>query len=135
VGKIYPSGGMAFGAGYRRAFRDTGALTARTALSVQNFKSAGLNLELPRVSRGRVAVEAALKWIDAPTVPFYGVGPDSRESDNTTFGYRPASVGVGLRYQPRRTMTLGGGVEYLHIAATAGWTTGDRPLWPEREPS
>jgi hypothetical protein len=135
VGKVYPSGGVAFGAGYRRAFQDTGALTATTALSVQNYKSAGLVLELPRMHRGRVAIDAALKWLDATSVPFYGLGSESRRETSTTFGYRPTTVGLTLRYGPTSSFTVGGGVDYLNVTATPGWTQADRPLLADAVPT
>jgi hypothetical protein len=126
--KVYPSGGVAVGGGYRRAFKDTGAITATTAVSFRNFKSAGVQLAMPRMARGRLAVETGLHWIDAPTVPFYGVGNETVRDGMTDFHYRPTTAGVTLRYEPHRSLTLGGGVDYLTIDATAGQAPSRQPL-------
>jgi hypothetical protein len=134
VGKVYPSGGMALGAGYRRAFRDTGALTATTALSVRNYKSAGLVVDVPRMDRGRVAIDAGFNWLDATSVPFYGLGAESPLEASTTFAYRPMTVGLTARYAPTSVFTVGGGVDYLRVTATAGWTEAERPLLAETVP-
>jgi hypothetical protein len=126
--KVYPSGGVAVGGGYRRAFRDTGAITATTAVSFRNFKSAGVQLAMPRMAGGKLAVETGLHWIDAPTVPFFGIGNDTVRDGMTDFHYRPTTAGVTLRYEPHRAFTLGGGVDYLTIDATAGPSPSLQPL-------
>jgi hypothetical protein len=119
ITKVYPSGGVALGGGYRKPFLDTGALNATAALSFRNFKSAGVELQLPRLAAGKLAIDAGLSWIDAPAVPFYGVGDASSRAAATEYGYRPTTVGVTMRYAPRRALTFGGGVDYLQISATA----------------
>jgi hypothetical protein len=121
--KVYPSGGIALGGGYRKPFRDTGALNATAALSIRNFKSAGVGLQLPRLASGKVAIDAGLSWIDAPAVPFYGVGDASESAAETEYGYRPATVGVTMRYTPHRAFTFGGGIDYLQIGTTADVVT------------
>jgi hypothetical protein len=121
--KVYPSGGVALGGGYRKPFRDTGALNAAAALSIRNFKSVGVELQLPRLAAGKLAIDAGLSWIDAPAVPFYGVGDLSSRDAETEYGYRPSAAGVTMRYLPRRALTFGGGVDYLQISATANAVT------------
>jgi hypothetical protein len=126
--KVYPSGGIAVGGGYRRAFKDTGAITATSAVSFRNFKSAGVQLQAPRMAGGKLTIETGLHWIDAPTVPFYGVGNETVPDGMTDFHYRPTTAGVTLRYEPHHAFTVGGGVDYLAIDATAGPAPSLQPL-------
>lgn len=128
VGRVYTSGGPAVGGGYRRPFHDTGALTARAAVSARSFTFAELKVELPRWRRDRVAIEAALNWLDAPSVPFYGSGPDSQKTAETTFGYQPTSVGATLRYEPIGALSVGGGVDYVRVGVTPGSSATAGPL-------
>jgi hypothetical protein len=133
--KVYPSGGIALGGGYRKPFLDTGALNATAALSVRNFKAAGGELQLPRLAAGKVAVDARLSWIDAPAVPFYGVGDSSSSDAVTEYGYRPVTVGVTMRHMPRRALAFGGGVDYLQISTTAAGVTNTGAVVGVRPPA
>jgi hypothetical protein len=64
-------------------------------------------------------------------VPFYGIGDSSSRDAATEYGYRPTTVGVTMRYTPRRALTFGGGADYLQISATANavhrWRHRGRP--------
>lgn len=118
VTTVYPGGWVAFGGGYRHPFASTAAIDVSAAWSVKNFKKADVSLALPSILDRRVALAIDARWMDAPSVAFYGVGADSNE-DKTTFGYRPTSVGIVASGTPFRSTTIGGGVGYVRIDAVS----------------
>ena len=120
VASIYPGSWLAFGAGYRANFADTGHAVMSGAYSVRNFKAADFLLHLPEMADRRVLIDLDAKWLDAPSVAFYGVGPDSVRDDKTVFAYQPTTVGVTARVRPVKFFTLGAGVQYLDINTGAG---------------
>jgi outer membrane protein assembly factor BamA len=114
VTTVYPGGWVAFGGGYRHPFASTAAVNVGAAWSVKNFKKVDASLALPSMLNRRLTLEIDTRWMDAPTVAYYGIGNESNE-DKTTFGYRPTSVGVTATAEPRRAVRVGGGVGYVHI--------------------
>lgn len=114
-GNIYPTGWMAFGAGHRTVFADTGSVNVVGGWSLKNFKLARGTVALPDMADGRVKVQAQASWIDAPTVPFYGLSQASDKDDKAFYLYREAMVGARADVKPVRWFSLGAGVDYLDI--------------------
>lgn len=119
-GSIYRSGAIAAGAGLRVPFRDTGAFDAKGVWSVRNFKLADAELRLPRLAGGRLEVRGRARWMDAPTVPFYGLGDDSRRADRVNYALRSLTLGTEGRVRARGRVWLGGGVEHASIETGRG---------------
>jgi hypothetical protein len=67
-------------------------------------------------------VQATLygKWIDAPSVEFFGVGDGSSLDDRATFLYRPATAGARVDVEPVTFVSIGGGAEYLSAKSGRG---------------
>jgi hypothetical protein len=118
VQSVYPGGWLAFGPGYRTNFADTGNFTVGGAYSIKNFKMLFAALHLPEMADRRFLIDLDAKWIDAPTVAFYGTGPDSSFDDKTLYGYEPLTVGVTARVRPVKAFTFGAGVNYLDIGTS-----------------
>ena len=97
------------------ADKDTGNFTVGGAYSIKNFKMLFAMLHLPEMADRRFLVDVDAKWIDAPTVAFYGTGPDSSFDDKTLYGYEPLTVGVTARVRPVKAFTFGAGVNYVDI--------------------
>jgi hypothetical protein len=114
VTNVYPGGWMAAGAGYRARVGDHGTLDVVGAWSMKNFRKVEADLQLPAWLGGPVALDVNGSWIDAPSVAFYGVGPDSLPEDRGTFGYRPATVGVTATI-PWKALSAGAGIDYLAV--------------------
>ena len=115
VTTIYPDGWLAFGGGYRHPLGDAGRLDVSSAWSLQNFKRVGARLVAPTTLADTLSLEIEGQWMDAPSVAFYGIGNDTRPEDETTFAYRPTTMGVTLSSAPWPSVTVGGGVGLLSI--------------------
>src|SRR4029077_2597893 len=95
-GSVYDGGGLGIGAGYRTRVADTGRLDAHAAVSVKNYKGVDAQLRMPDLANGRVTILANGNWLDAPAMPFYGVGNDSSDA-RVDFAYRATTVGASAR--------------------------------------
>lgn len=115
VTSVYPGGWVAFGGGYRRHFSEKGTFNVDGAWSLQNFKEVETSVVLPPVFDRRVTFEVGVRWMDAPSVAFYGIGNDSRDQDETSFLFRPTTVGVTASISPWKFVRFGGGADYVSI--------------------
>lgn len=118
IGSVYPGGGLALGPAVRLPYGDTGVMVAHAGWSTRNFKRAAATLTLPSLADGHVTIAANAQAIDAPTVAFYGIGPDSVPADRTRFLYRPLRGGVTASARTG-VFTGGGGIDYLSIQTRA----------------
>jgi AAA family ATP:ADP antiporter len=116
-GSTYDGGGFAAGPGYRARFADSGRFEAHAAWSVKNYKVVDARLTLPELANGRVTLQANGHWLDAPSVPFYGVGNQS-SADPTDYAYRFNTVGATARVQAAPVVAVGAGMDRLAIDAT-----------------
>ena len=119
-GSVYPSGGLAGGAGFRQGFRDTGAISGMAGWSVRAFKLGEVNLHLPEAANRSIVIDITGRWLDAPQIRYFGYGNDSRRSDRTSYGLTMLSGGINARLKPARWFHLGGGVEHLDVDTGSG---------------
>ena len=112
VGSVIKGGGIALGTGYRHRYADTGLFDAHAAWSMRNFKSVDASLALPTM--GRVALTVDARRVDAPSLPFYGIG---RESSDQREDYRYGSTTAGLSASVHATklLAVGGGLDTLRF--------------------
>jgi hypothetical protein len=122
LGSVFPGGGIAAGAGVRKPFGDDGAINVFGGYSLDRFSRAEANVELPTFARNRARIVASGRYIDAPDVRYHGIGNDTLKDEGTYFGYTPAGGGVRLDFEASKRLSLGGGVNYLHINTSAGRT-------------
>ena len=122
-GSVYPGGGVAAGAGVRKAFRDDGALNVFGGYSVSTFSRAQADLALPTFASNRARITVSGTYIDAPDVQYFGVGNSSVKEDKVRFGYTPSSGGTRLDVDVSKFFSLGGGVQYHYIETSGGKTT------------
>ena len=117
LGSAFDGGGLAVGPGYRTRFADTGRFDAHAAWSIRNYKVADAQLTLPEFADRRVVVRLNGNWLDAPDVPFYGVG-NASAPNRTGFAYRSGSIGASARVQAARFVAFDAGMDLLAIDAT-----------------
>jgi len=117
IGSVYDGGAIALGAGYRNRFADSGRFDTHAAWSVRNYKAVEGNLHLPAMINQRLTVDATGKWLDAPAVPFYGVGNDSIGVQRD-YAYRSTTAGGSARLQTASPVGIGGALELLAIDST-----------------
>jgi hypothetical protein len=122
LGSVFPGGGLAAGAGARKPFGDDGAVNVLGGYSLDRFWRAEANVELPTFAHSRARVTVSGRYLDAPDVRYHGVGNDTQKDEETHFGYTPAGGGARLDFEASRYLSLGGGVNYLHIDTSTGRT-------------
>jgi ATP:ADP antiporter, AAA family len=118
IGSVYDSGGFGVGGGYRTRFADSGRFDAHAAVSVRNYKGVDAHLRLPDLMNRRLTVEANGNWIDAPAMPFYGIGNGSSSESRREYAYRATTIGAAARLQAARFVALGAAMDMLAIEST-----------------
>lgn len=136
LGNIYPTGWLAFGAGYRNVFADTGSVNVLGGWSLKNFRMTQGTVVLPKLADGRVVVQAHAKWLDAPVVPFFGLGQSSSKDDRASYRYREATVGARGDLKPVTWFSVGASLDVLDITTlgTGRDDSADRRLSPVQAP-
>jgi hypothetical protein len=119
-GSVYPGGLLAVGAGVRQPLGDTALFDVHGAWSIRNFKLLDASYRLPALADRRIRTTLYGKWMDAPSVEFFGIGDGTSLDDRTTFLYRPTTAGARIEIKPVKVVALGGGVEYLGTKTDGG---------------
>lgn len=119
-GNVMGGGWMAFGAGYRHVYRDTGVLNVFGGWSLKNYRMVQADLGLPTFldGRGRIAVHG--KYLFADKVSFYGLGNDSSQDDRSSFKYEPTTLGANVEFEPLPSLFVGGGYWYERVDTGEG---------------
>lgn len=120
LGSAYRTGSFAAGVGYYNRFAETGIFNVLGLWSIRNYKLAEANLHLPELADEKIKIDAVARYLDAPKIPFYGVGNNSDPDDKTQFLYRPTTFGATGTIVPVRWFSFGGGVDYLDIQTDEG---------------
>jgi hypothetical protein len=119
-GSVLSGGGLALGPGYRKPFGETGVFNVFAGWSIRNYKTIDAHVHLPEAADGRVLVDLRARWIDAPRVSFFGLGPDTLRASRTSFAYEPLTVGVNAALRPVRWFEVGAGLDYLRVNTGPG---------------
>ncbi len=125
LGSAYRTGSFAAGLGYYNRFSESGIFSAVGLWSIRNYKLAEVNLHLPELADEKIKIDAVARYLDAPKIPFYGVGNNSDPDDKTQFLYRPITFGATGTIAPAKWFSFGGGVDYLDIQTDEGDITND----------
>lgn len=119
LGSLTTGSGFAYGGGYRnrRLFDGQGAATVWAAASLKRYWAIDARFALPDLADGHVSLEAFARHSDYPREAFFGLGPDSRRSDQTSFDLRMTRVGGQAGVRPWRHLLFGTGLEWLRPRA------------------
>ena len=103
-GKMIPGAGwLSAGPGYRQWFgKDTVLLDGSAAYSWNGYKSAQARAVLPKFAKSRLALGTQVRWVDFGAIDYFGVGPDTLESNLTTFGIQATHVVAHATLRPAR---------------------------------
>ena len=123
MGSALKGGGFAAGPGYRHSFGDTGTFDAHLAWSIRGYKAAEATLGVPSFASNLVKVDVRTKWLDAPDVPFYGIGNDPTSDARRGFALTRKSVGAAARIHA--TDILHAGAAFDAIGHETGPVVGD----------
>jgi hypothetical protein len=132
VGSVLAGGGLAVGPGYRGRYADTGSWDVHGAWSFRNFKAADASLRLPAFADGRVRVDVRASRLDAPRLPFYGLGAASQTDSRENFSYASTTFGATATGRVTRLFAIGTGVDSLQIDATSAAGSLNPNYWRTR---
>ena len=115
LGNITPGSGFAAGPGYRksRLFGGPMDMSAFAAFSTMRYWVIEGRLRMPRLARGRVAVDLFGRRSDYRHEPFYGIGQDSDRDNETFYALKTTGAGGGVTYAPQPWLVFGGSSEFL----------------------
>jgi hypothetical protein len=115
IGSLATGSGFAFGLGYRtRApFARYGTLEAFGAASFTKYWALETRALFPDLAKGRIAAEAVASLREYPRENFFGLGPESRRDQDSSFLLRTARVGARVGVKPIPLTMVGGSVDYL----------------------
>ena len=121
-GSLATGSGFAYGVGYRnrRLVDREGALNIWAAGSLKKYWAVQGSFDLPSVAGGRLTFGTYARHHNYPQEDFFGVGPDARRDDHTSFGISKTAVGGRAGVKPIRALTIGGGVEHFRHESGPG---------------
>ena len=120
LGGMRSGNGTTLGLGYRRSdlFQDWLGLrvTARGTLRWASMFDVTADVPRWRTSRGNVQIYS--KYENSPRMDFYGIGPDSREEDRTSYRLEDTSLDVKAQYQLAGPLRVGfhSGFLWVHVS-------------------
>ena len=114
-GSLATGSGFAFGVGYlnRRLIDREGALNVWAAGSLKKYWAVQGSFDMPSLAAGWLTFGAYARHQDYPQEDFFGVGPEARRDDHTSFAIVNTMAGGRARVRPNPKLTIGGGVEYF----------------------
>ncbi len=109
----FPTGaGLSVGPAYRY-FDQRAAATVWGAVSQKLYWEVGGSLSFPDLLFGNAFADVTLLRHEFPEEDFYGLGPDSQPSDETSFELRETSVSITAGVKPVWWLRAAGTVEHL----------------------
>jgi hypothetical protein len=106
--------GLTLGVGYRNRslLAERGVLDVSTAGSVREYWTVDARALFP-LARGRVTADVSAYVREYPEEDFFGLGPDSRRSDATSFLLRSSRVAGQVSARAAGPLTIGAGTGVL----------------------
>ena len=122
LGSLTTGSGFAFGGGYRnrRLFNREGALNIWAAASLKSYWAVEARLDFPDLAGGRMLAAAYTRKHSYPQEDFFGVGPDARRDDHTSFKLENTIAGGRFGVKPVSKLTIGGVGEFVRAEIGAG---------------
>jgi hypothetical protein len=109
-GDIKRGSGVALGPAYAKHF-GAGTLSAKAEYSVRDFKLLQVAAHSAPLARGRLLVSGRARWVDAPELPVYPLGPDSPKT-RTNYGEKKLEAGAQAWLRPVHPLRFGAGAAY-----------------------
>jgi hypothetical protein len=122
IGNVTTGSGFAVGPAYRQPGLLGGHASFSTfALgSISKYWLLDARLTVPEIASGRAFAEVVAQRSDFPSEDFFGLGPDSRRDDATTFGLQNQTLGVRAGVRPRPWLSFAGGISHLSPQISSG---------------
>lgn len=114
----FPGGGFTVGLGFQQHLRRGMRAGGGVSWTLENFKLVQGHFGMPLDRDNRLRLDVTGRWIDAPGVAFYGLGPDTTPDDRADFGYRPSNASAIVTAHPLSWVRLEGGYAFQNAATT-----------------
>jgi len=110
---IQGSGWISLGPGYRHSYKnDSVFIDGSAGISIRGYTVGQAQLEFPTLLRSRLTVGTMYRWQDFRSIKSYGAGPDTLETDASTYHLQSQNiVGYGTVHLMR----------WLHLNTNLGW--------------
>ena len=114
-GSLATGSGFAYGVGYRnrRLFDREGAFSAWAAGSLKRYWAVQGSFDVPSVAGGWLTFGTYARHQNYPQEDFFGIGPDSRREDHTSFKIVNTMAGARAGVKLSQRLTIGGGLEHF----------------------
>jgi hypothetical protein len=101
--------------GYRNraVFNRYGTFDTFAAASIRKYWALEARALFPELAGGRIVAEAVGSLREYPQEKFYGLGPDARRDDQSTFLLRTARAAGRAAIKLAPVVSIGGGLDYL----------------------
>jgi outer membrane protein assembly factor BamA len=115
LGNITAGSGFAGGPGYRRTnlFGGLADFSTFATISTMRYWMVEARVRMPRLANETVAVDVYGQRSDFPQERFYGVGPDSRRTDESIYAIGNTAFGGSVTVSPKRWVFFGGSTDWL----------------------
>ena len=122
IGNITPGSGFALGPGYRHAgmLGERADFSTFAAVSLQRYWMIDARLTFPALADGRVFADVHGRLFDFPSEDFFGVGPESRREDETTYTLHSSQIGAAGGVRPASWLNLATSIDYLTPSISDG---------------
>ena len=107
-GSLATGSGFAYGLGYRnrRLLDREGAFNIWAASSLKKYWAVQGSFDLPDLAGGRLALGTYARHHSYPQEDFFGVGPEARRNDHTSFKISSTTVGGRAGVKPVRSQVV-----------------------------
>ncbi|MEO8070035.1 MAG: hypothetical protein ABI652_01425 [Acidobacteriota bacterium] len=112
VGTVYPGSKLAFGGGWRQDHGPGSFVDGKAMWSIANYKRAEVTGVSAHHFEDRVDFGGRIGWLDAPRLPFFGLGPDSDEDARASFRLKETYVEGAAIVRPAPWVLARAGVGY-----------------------
>jgi hypothetical protein len=133
AGGDFPAGaGMKFGVGFDKALTSDDAdpnlpnradITARAAYSTRGYMRVSAGLNLRNLGGAPIDVNVLGQYYEFPQEDFFGIGPDSLDSNRTNYLLDSAEAGAAVRWRPAKVWDFGAGGWFLTPSIGRGTDT------------
>ena len=115
LGSLTTGSGFAGGVGYRNStiFKRYGIFDLYTAASMKKYFALETSATFPRLADGKLYAKVYAGRRDYPEEDYFGLGPDSKRSDQVSFALITNRFGGNVGVRPVEPLMVGGGIEYL----------------------
>jgi hypothetical protein len=127
IGNITTGSGISIGPGFRQVgmFGGHADFSTFAAASLSRYWMVDARLDLPRLARGRAALEVHGQRYSFPEEDFFGLGPDSLRQNAVIYGLQNTVVGGSGTFRPTRWLNLTAGIDHLNPSVEATTEPGE----------